>query len=161
MTYFCNLGAIFSIYPTTTSTSYDTYQVYGTGYGRTPLESYQNAVVSASDSYVEDFKTYLIVKNYPNLQIEISIKSNIVLRKYDNVIPIPKAPLQNAAFNNSIKNTIIVRNLDDSTSEDTGTGTSTTSCIFEAMYYALDSCDINKYKNTSSIYVNTCMTSVK
>ena len=159
MTYFCKLESNLSLFPNTTSEYYDTYKVYGTGFGKTPLNSYQNAVVASAKLYELDLNNYILNKKYPNLQIESSVQSTIRYLEETPEETTPVPPTNMFFFSNSIKNTVIVRNQNDSTSQYTDTGTSTYSCIFETYYYALDPCNINDNTDISSLYVNSNITS--
>jgi hypothetical protein len=145
----------------TTSIYHDSYDIYGAGYGKSPLESYKNAVVVVSNLYEENLKQYILIKNYPNLQIESPLKITIIYLEEEINTPVPVPPINTLNFNNSIKNTVVVRNINNSTSQYTDTATSIYSCIFETYYYALDSCNIDENKNISSLYISSCITSVK
>lgn len=131
-----------------------------TGYGKTPIESYKNTIVMTSILYEANLKQYVLSKNYPNLQVESPLKIIITYLDEEKVSPLPVPPTSEFEITNSSKTTIVVRNLDNSTSQYTDKSTSTTSCIFEAYYYALDSCNLNDNLNISSLYINTYITSV-
>lgn len=161
MTYFCELESRVSLFPTTTSIYYDSYNIYGSGYGKNPLESYKNAIVNAAELYQENLEQYILSKNYPNLQIESPLKITIIYLDEEKNTPLPIPPTNTLLFYSSIKNTVVVRNQNNSTSQYTETSTCTYNCVFETYYYALDYCNINENKNISSLYINSCITSVK
>jgi hypothetical protein len=161
MTFFCTLQSTISLFPDTTSINYDIYNLASTGYGISPLESYQNAIVTASNLYEENLKQYILSKNYPSLQVESPLKITIIYLNEEHDSPLPIAPTSEFEYFNSIKNTVVVRNLNNSTSQYTDTATSNSTCLFEAYYYALDSCNLNENINISSLYINTCVTSTK
>jgi hypothetical protein len=159
MTYFCTLQTALSLFADTTSINPDTYNIASTGYGKSPLESYQNAVSTSFNLYEQNLVQYILSKNYPSLQVENPLKCNIIYLDKQMDTPLPVPPQSYFIALNSIKNSVVVRNLDNSTSQYTDTATSTTNCLFSAMYYAVDSCNLNENKNCSSLYINSLITS--
>jgi hypothetical protein len=159
MTYFCKLTSTVFIFPNVLSVNYDTYNIYGTGYGKTPSQAYKNAVVTSSNLYEKDLINYVISKKYAKIQNESSLVCTIVYLKERIDSPIPVSPKFVFTLLNSIKNVVVVRNLNSSTSQYTDTATSRTSCIFEAYYHALDSCNLDANKNISSLYITSTITS--
>ena len=158
MTYFCTLQTALSLFGDITSINPDTYNIASTGYGKTPLESYQNAVSTSFDLYENNLVQYILSKNYPSLQVENPLKCTIIYSDTQMETPLPIPPQSYFIALNSIKNSVVVRNLDNSTSQYTDTATSSTNCLFSAMYYALDSCNLDENKNCSSLYINSLIT---
>lgn len=113
---------------------------------------------TASKLYDANLVQYIVSKDYPDLQIESALKC--IITYLDTPVTVPRPILPKSIFNwtNSIKNTVVVRNLDSSTSQNTYTATSTTSCLFEAYYIAFDDSNLDQNKNMSSIYLTSCIT---
>lgn len=96
MTYFCTLQSSLSLFADITSINPDTYNIASTGYGKTPLESYQNAVTTAFNLYEQNLVQYVSSKNYPNLQVENPVKCTIMY--LDEPMNIPLLVPPNSTF---------------------------------------------------------------
>ena len=159
MSYSCNFQSNLSLFPDSMSIQYDNYIVYGKGSGNTPSDAYKNAVINSRNLYEKDLIKYIKSQNYPNLQIESGIQSIIIYLEVSPVVTLDTLYKPNFSFYNAIKDTVIVRNLDNSTSQYTATATYNSTSLFDSYYYAFDCCDLDKNMNIASLYLNSCITS--
>ena len=157
-TYLATTTISLVFFPDTLSTNYDTYQILtSTGVGDTLSVAYKNSIVSSAKLYEQALSSFILSKNYPDLQVQSSVQSVIIKQGYQPfTLPIP--PTNTFSFYNSPKNTIVVRNCNNTTSQYTSTGFYPSNCLFNAYYIAFDSANLDHNILANSICASSYLT---
>uniref|UniRef100_A0A6C0E5K4 Uncharacterized protein n=1 Tax=viral metagenome TaxID=1070528 RepID=A0A6C0E5K4_9ZZZZ len=146
-------------FPNTVSINYDVYPIplVSSGIGDTPSVAYKNSIYNGSLQYEADLAAYIVSKNYPDLQVESTLQS-IIIRQSPKPFTPPIPPSNIFAFYNSPKNTVVVRNQDNSTSQNTSTAFYPSNCLFNAYYRAFDVANLDINVNANSICATSYLT---
>lgn len=159
MAYKANTVINVVLFPNTPSTNYDVYPILlvSSGIGDTPSVAYKNSIYNGSLQYEADLAAYILSKDYPDLQVESTVQS-IIIRQQEEPFTPPIPPSSIFAFYNSPKNTVVVRNQDNSTSQNTSTAFYPSNCLFNAYYVAFDVANLDINVDANSICATSYVT---
>jgi hypothetical protein len=110
--------------------------------------------------YEKKIIKFIYNKKYPNLQVETNLRT-IIISENGKQVDTPYIPESFFSLNNSVKNTVIVRYKNNSTSQNTYTAQYDSNCIFKALYFVFDSANLDSNINIESIYATSCVTTTK
>jgi hypothetical protein len=146
-------------FPSTLSTDYDIYPVtlVSLGVGTTPNIAYQISIDKSAEIYEKAIIEFIKNKKYPDLQVQTNLRTIIIIEDGQQT-DTPYVPNNNFALNNAIKNTIVVRYQNNSTSQNTYTAEYDSNCVFQALYFAFDSANLDDNVNIESIYATSNIT---
>ena len=160
MTFRANTTINIIFFPSTISTNYDIYPITLTtsGIGDCPSIAYKNSIDNSAIEYEAAIIIYINKKKYPDMQIESTIQS-IIVKHNPEPYKLPIEPENIFKFYNSPKNTIVVRNANNTTSQYTSTGFYPSNCLFQAYYKIFDSAHLDSNTDAVSICAESYMTS--
>ena len=146
-------------FPSTLSPNYDVYPVtlVSLGVGTTPSIAYKISIDKSAEKYEEAIIQFINNKKYPDLQVETNLKT-IITTKHGKQVDTPYIPESIFLLNNAVKNTVVVRYKNNSTSQNTYTAQYESNCIFKALYFVFDCANLDSNINIESIYATSCVT---
>lgn len=146
-------------FPSTISPNYENYPVtlVSLGVGTTPSIAYKISIDKSAEIYEEAIVQFINKKKYPDLQVETNIRT-IITTKHGKQVDTPYIPENIFSLNNAVKNTVIVRYKNNSTSQNTYTAQYDSNCIFKALYFVFDYANLDTNINIESIYATSCLT---
>ena len=147
-------------FPSTLSTNYDTYpiELVSVGVGTTPNIAYQISINKSAEMYEKAIIKYLKNKKYPDLQVQTNLRTIIIIEDGKQT-DIPYVPNSFFSFKNAVKDTIVVRYQNNSTSQNTYTAEYKTNCVFQALYRVFNCANLDANINVESIYASSNITS--
>jgi hypothetical protein len=147
-------------FPSTISTDYVIYPVtlVSLGVGTTPSIAYQISIDKSAEMYEQKIIDFFKKKNYPDLQVQTNLRT-IIIAEDGKQTDTPYVPNNIFSLKNSIKNTVVARYQNNSTSQNTYTAKYNSNCIFQALYFVFDCANLDKNIDIESLYATSTITS--
>lgn len=96
--------------------------------------------------YEQAIVQFINNKKYPDLQVETNVRT-IIISEDGKQVDTPYIPENIFSLNNAVKNMVIVRYKNNSTSQNTYTAQYDSNCIFKALYFVFDCANLDSNIN--------------